>query len=561
MSKKNFKSNRLDKPITRRDFINGVLATGALIAINPLSGISSGFPRMAGFIDMHKGATAHGADKTYDFSQCHKIWRGELTNLPEPEDHLYQCIVIGGGMSGLVTAWKLNRMGIRDILVLEKDERMGGLCCSEKINGITAARASAYPSFPFDDNMTELYADLNFITVDRKTNKITVNPSYVLMPPYDQVYMEGKWILDPFSTEGIHHLPVSQKVKDDLQALEYDLEELYEWTDSKGNSAFDCPVDNSSKSRKMRGLDNMTLGEYALSKGWSLDMVKLFDPLLKSAYGLGHDRISAWAALDILADELLPADPDEFSIGFAGGNAFFAEALAGKLPEKQLRTNTIVTQIKQNNNFVHVGVLANGTAKGYKAQTAVFAAPQFMAPYLISDLPDNRRKAAFEFEYASYVVANVEVSKTPEGLAYSNQLEGDFVMSDFIVADWTEHNDPLKAPASQNNILTAYCPLTADDRHSLLNPSVEEWQTKILGEFDKTIPGLSGSVTGFHLYRWGHAFSVPKKGWVFSEARKLTRKPLERIFFAHADVEGIPTIDHAMASGFRAAEEVKDYLL
>ena len=60
-------------------------------------------------------------------------------------------------------------------------------------------------------------------------------------------------------------------------------------------------------------------------------MVRLFDPLLRSAYGVGHDRISAWAALDILSDELLPADEGESALGFPGGNAFFAEALARKL--------------------------------------------------------------------------------------------------------------------------------------------------------------------------------------------------------------------------------------
>jgi protoporphyrinogen oxidase len=516
---------------------------------------------MAGNTHLTGDGSGISIDKTYDFSQCHKIWRGELGGLLEPENHLYQCIVIGGGMSGLVAAWKLNRLGVKDILVLEKDERMGGLCCSDTINGVTAARASAYPSYPFDENMAELYEDLKLITVDKKTKKITVNPEHVLRPPYDQVFMEGKWIADPFENDGIDQLPVSQKVKNDLSALEAELEKLYDWRDAKGNATFDCPVDYSSKDKKMRALDDMTLGEYAVSKGWSLEMVKIFDPLLKSAYGLGHDRISAWAALDILADELLAADPGELSIGFPGGNAFFAETLTAKLLQSQLKTNTIVTQIKQNNNEVLVGVIENGQAKGYKANTAIFAAPQFMTPYLIADLPKERMLAAQEFEYASYVVANLEVTRTPKGLAYSNQLVGDFIMSDFIVADWTTHADPLKAPANRNNVLTAYCPMTADDRSQMLSPSIEEWQAKILKDFDKTVPGVRETVTGFHLYRWGHAFSVPKKGWVFSKERRLSRQPLERIFFAHADVEGIPTIDHAMASGFRAAEEVKDYLL
>ena len=545
---------------TRRDFINGVLAGGAVFAFDPLNGLASaarGEAPQAGPAGIGTGAPI---DKTYDFSQCHRIWNGELNALPEPEEHRYECIVVGGGMSGLVTAWKLNRLGVRDLLVLEKDERMGGLCCADTVDGVTGARASAYPSYPFNADMIELYEDLKFVRVDGTTKKVTVNPDHVLRPPYDQILMGGTWVVDPFERAGILRLPISQKAKDDLAALEKELLHLRKWHDAEGNAAFDCPVDDSSESRKIRALDDMTLGEYAVSKGWSVEMVKVFDPLLKSAYGLGHDRISAWAALDILTDELLPSDPGEPSIGFPGGNAFFADALVARLDQGRLRTKTMVTRIRRTRKEVRVGVIEDGRPKGYKARTVVFAAPQFMAPYLIDDLPGKRRKAARRFEDAAYVVANVEVSRTPAGLAYSNQLAGDFVMSDFIVADWTRHMDPLEAPAGRKNLLTAYCPMTAGDRTGMLEPSLDEWQSRIVGELERALPGVRGTVTGFHLYRWGHAFSVPGKGWVFSEERKLARKPLGRIFFAHADVEGIPTIDHAMASGFRAAGEVAGFL-
>jgi len=552
-------SKGITKEISRRDFINGVLVTGAALTLNPLKGVASMVNDFSENSLLSDNINSFTIDKTYDFSQCHKIWRGELSGLPEPDEHLYQCIIVGGGMSGLVAAWKLKKLGMNDILILEKDERMGGLCCSDTINGITGARASAYPSFPFDDNMTELYEELRFISIDKKTETITVNPQNVLSPPYDQVYIEGKWISDPFEKEGIDKLPLSQKTKNDLVALKEELEKLYEWTDARGNGAFDCPVNQSAK--KMRYLDDMTLGEYALSKGWGIEMIKIFDPLLKSAYGLGHDRISAWAALDILADELLPGDDDEQSIGFSGGNAFFAETLTAKLSPGILKTKTIVTQISQNAEEVCVGVIENGNAKGYRSQTVIFAAPQFMVPYLISGLPKERLEAAMEFEYCCYVVANVEVSKTPAGLSYSNQMVGDFMISDFIVADWTKHTDPLKAPLDRKNLLTVYCPFTADERSKLLSSPIDVWEKKILSDLDKVIPGVSDTVSGFHLYRWGHAFSVPKKGWVFSTARKLSIKPWERIFFAHADVEGIPTIDHAMTSGFRAANEVINYLL
>lgn len=542
--------------ISRRDFINGVLVAGASLSIAPYTSVfaaqessSAGAPQ--------NPAGRQGIDKTDDFSQCHKIWKGEFVGNSPTAGSLYDCIVVGGGMSGLVAAWQLKKLGIEDILILEKDAQAGGLCCSDTIDGVRASRASAYPSFPFNEDMIKLYSDLGFVRTDGEQKKVKVNNKYILKPPYDQLFMKGRWIEEPFASDGIQKLPVTQAVRDDLKKFIEVLADLYEWEDAEKRTLFDCPIDDSSPAQKIRNLDGMTLGAYVTSQGWSLEMIKLFDPLLKSAYGLGHERISTWAALDILKDELLPSDSGKESIGFPGGNAYFAEQLAKQIGADRIKTNTLVTQITEKNNEVQVGIVGNGIAQTLRARSVIFATSQFLAPYLLPALPADRRKAAQSYEYASYVVANIGVTRTPANLAYSNQLVGDFLMSDFIVADWTTHPHPTTAPLGRRNVLTAYCPMTANDREQLLSPSLQDWQNKILSEFELCLPGLSKTVTAFHLYRWGHSFAVPAKGKLFSAERLLTKKPFGRIFFAGADAEGVPTIDHAMASGFRSAREVE----
>lgn len=95
---------------------------------------------------------------------------------------------------------------------------------------------------------------------------------------------------------------------------------------------------------------------------------------------------------------------------------------------------------------------------------------------------------------------------------------------------------------------------------ALLVSPLDAWQGKILAEFERCLPDVSRTVTGFYLYRWGHPFAAPTRGAVFAAGRQLARLPLGRISFAHADMEGIPTIEHAMASGFRAARKVAELL-
>jgi hypothetical protein len=102
-------------------------------------------------------------------------------------------------------------------------------------------------------------------------------------------------------------------------------------------------------------------------------------------------------------------------------------------------------------------------------------------------------------------------------------------------------------------VLTACCPLTATERTGLLTTSLDDQEARILAVFGRCLPGLSKTVTGFYLCRWRHTFAAPTKSAVFAPVRQLVKQPLGRICFAHADVEGIPTIDPATTSGFRAA--------
>ncbi len=562
MNKKYTETRNSKNEINRRDFISGMLVTGAALALSPVASCSKSSQKENEDNESEDTDTPNplenigpdGIERTESYKYGHHLWRNEFHAFPAPTDHLYDCIIVGGGISGLAAAWKLQKIGITDFLIVERCEKTGGLCSGDTINGITAARASAYPSLPWNEEMVELYAELGFINLN-SNGSFKVNPNCVLKPPYDQIFMDGEWLVEGFDPER-----VDEDIREDLKEFIEELDDLYQWKDEQEHTVFDCPPDDATEDPKMRGLDNITLGEYVQSKGWSLDMIKIFDPLLRSAYGLGHDRISAWAALDILMDELLPADPGDESLGFPGGNGYFAEKITEKIDAKRILTKTFVTRITEKNGEITLSTISNEAPQTYKARTVIFAVSQFMAPYMLPELSEDRIKAAKSFEYASYIVANVGVSKTPANLAYSNQLVGDFILSDFIVADWTTHDDPLKAPLDRPNILSAYVPMYAIDRKQMLEPTIVDWENRILREFDICLPGMLKTVTDFYLYRWGHAFAVPSKGRVFAPERVLAKTPFGRVLFACADVEGIPTIDHAMTAGFRAAWEVEGML-
>ncbi len=535
--------------ISRREFVNGILVSAASLALMPRRGESASH-----------GHLLAPLDKTDSFTICHEIWRGKNFIPTESAGILYDCIIVGGGMSGLVAAWKLQRLGVAKILVVDQNEMMGGLCRADEIGGVTFARASAYASFPSSGELTELYRDIGLIKSNDKSANIEIDRKYLLQPPHDQIHMQGQWAREPFNSRGFDHLPVTKKIRDEMKAFAVALDELRDWKDKDGRSAFDCPPDDATRSPKIRSLDAITLGDFAVSRGWSRKMTSLFDPLLRSAYGLGHDRVSAWAALDFLGDEILPEEPGKGSLSFPGGNAFLAEGLARRIGGETLLNKAFVTQVSQQGREVRVGILRDGKSSTVKARAVIFAAPPFMAPYLLPGFPEKRRKAVKSLEYAPYLVANVAVSKTPAKLSYSNLLLDSVSISDFIVADWAGLASPLAAPLDRPNVLSCYCPMPAKNRMQLMSLSFDNWTANILADLERCLPGVGRTVTGVYLYRWGHAFAVPLKGGLFSDSRRLMKQPFGRIFFAGADIEGIPTVEHAIAGGFRAAEEVSGLL-
>ena len=72
---------------------------------------------------------------------------------------------------------------------------------------------------------------------------------------------------------------------------------------SDGKEAFAKPTDASTTDAAVRELDNLTLLEYIVKRGWDPQVSEFFDSFVRSSMGSTHDRISAWAAISFLLGE------------------------------------------------------------------------------------------------------------------------------------------------------------------------------------------------------------------------------------------------------------------
>jgi spermidine dehydrogenase len=122
----------MDRPIGRRDFLNGVLLNGvALSAGAALAGVVAARftsdaaaaphgpypPRLTGLRGSHPGS----------FEQAHGLRDGDLPLHPPDAAETYDLVIVGGGISGLAAAWfyRERRPSAR-ILILDNHDDFGG---------------------------------------------------------------------------------------------------------------------------------------------------------------------------------------------------------------------------------------------------------------------------------------------------------------------------------------------------------------------------------------------------------------------------------------------------
>ena len=255
--------------------------------------------------------------------------------------------------------------------------------------------------------------------------------------------------------------------------------------------------------------------------------------------------------LNFLGSEFYPVQSQP------GGNAYLAEMLAAKVGSAKIKLNAFVLRVLEEAGEVHVSYLEDGTPVTLRAKTAIYAAPRHMVHYLVPGLAAANRNDYTEFKYSAYLLANVHVSKTPANLAYDNWVHDDCFFTDFIVADWAGLADPAHAPLDRPNVLTVYCPLIGlNDRADLLTQPFEYYEQKILTDLERVLPGVTATITGVDLFRWGHPIILAEPGFIFGTAREGAQAPLGAISFAAADVDGLPAFENAVAAGYRAADEV-----
>jgi phytoene dehydrogenase-like protein len=481
---------------------------------------------------------------------------------------VFDAIVVGGGISGLATAWWLRD---RNITLLERASEIGGVSRSETWNGIEYALGAAYIIDPDPESEDErekrgfeLLRDLDLraagedLSTDRsKERRLSGDGNHCIFTRR-RVLRETD-VYSARNTAFFEHVLDS----DDYPGIPAENEALVKNLDL---ITFERFLASPALQRKIYGRSVGPLSPFAR------EAVEYY---FWGAFGTSASETSAYHGLNFFAAEYGDI------LVYPGGNARIAKRLGERIEQQKpgrIRTGVCVLRIEPGTDGRTWAVLAHerGRVLRYEARSVVFSSPLFLAPRIIPGLPDTQKGAIASLSYRSYVVANVLLARPIDRLFAAAGLRNGYeltpvhgreirrggaealsrqnVFSDAVVADF-----PVGRHAAKS-VLTVYRPYPYDGgKAEVLSRTYAEQEDEVrravMEQFGAH--GLrAADVEDIRLSRWGHAMIVAKPGQLAEGIMRRASAPGDGLFFAHTDTQGAPAYENALAAAMDAADAV-----
>lgn len=489
----------------------------------------------------------------------HRLRKAER---PTPAADAWQrtgVVIVGGGMAGLAAAWQFLKRGFRDFVLLEIEPIPGGTSASGRSSLTGFPWAAHYVPVPMKENQTlvALLDEMGVLEGRDAEGEPIVAEQYLCRDPQERVFYRGRWYEGLYLSAG-----ASDEDRAQLSAFQAEIDRWAAWRDGQGRRAFALPISTGSDDAEVTALDRLSMAEWLDRHGWNSPRLRwLVNYSCRDDYGTNLAETSAWAGVFYFASRLpTPGAKSEPLITWPEGNGRIVDHLS-RQTQDHIRLGTAVcdiipTQTDSGTQLEVVAMDSRGSVSGYRAEQVVFAAPQFIAPFLIRDYRERAPAHFAEFEYAPWMVANLALRDRPKGrgfpLAWDNVLYDSPSLGYVVATHQTTDYGPT--------VLTYYYPFTEgrprDLRQELLSMDWEDCAELVLADLGRAHPDMRTLVERLDVMRWGHAMIRPRTGFVWSEARQAARRPYRGIHFANTDLSGLALLEEALDHGVRAAEEI-----
>ena len=471
-------------------------------------------------------------------------------------------LIVGGGVAGLSAAWRLLRAGFEDFVLLELEPAAGGTARSGTSPIVPYPWGAHYLPAPMKENaeLIALLDEMGILEGRTADGEPIVAEQFLCRDPEERVFYRGRWY------EGLYlHAGASGDDQKQLEQFNAEISRWVGWRDAHGRRAFAIPVANSSDDAEAIALDEITMAEWLNVRGFTSARLRwLVDYACRDDYGLTVDQTSAWAGLFYFASRVpRPGAEPQPLITWPEGNGRLVSHLHDKVRAK-VRLGLAVTQLvpieADPQNAVDVfgiDTTRQNAAVGFHAQRVIFAAPQFLTRYLIRDYRERAPHHVAEFQYGTWMVANLSLKDRPVSrgfpLAWDNVLYESPSLG-YVAA--THQRGLDRGPT----VFTYYYPMCDADpsaaRSKLLEMDWRNCADVTLTDLSRAHPEIRSLTERLDVMRWGHAMIRPRPGFIWGGARAAAARSYRGIHFANTDLSGVALFEEAFHHGIRAANEI-----
>ena len=469
-------------------------------------------------------------------------------------------VIVGGGVAGLTAAWRISKQKFFDFVLLELEGAPGGTSRSGSNRSISFPWGAHYIPTPMKENfqLISLLRHMGVVEGENENGEPIIGEQFLCRDPEERVFYKGRWY------EGLYlHAGESEEDKQQYQKFNAEVNKWISWRDASGRRAFTIPISACSDDAEVTALDRISIGEWMNQRGFTSPRLRWWvEYACRDDYGMTLDQTSAWAGLFYFCSRVAtPGVESQSLITWPEGNGHLVQYLFEQVKEKVQLDRAAVEVIPLEDGVDVVTLDREGrNPRGFHAKRVIFAAPQFMARYVIRPYRNNPPPHISEFQFGAWMVANLTLKDRPKpGSARDFPLAWDNVLYEspslgYVVA--THQRGIDRGPT----VLTYYYPLVNQDprvaRARLLETDWRGWAEITLSDLSRAHPDIRGLVERLDVMRWGHAMIRPRTGFMWGEARRKGRQVIRGIHFAHSELSGVALFEEAFEMGLRAADEV-----
>jgi hypothetical protein len=260
-------------------------------------------------------------------------------------------------------------------------------------------------------------------------------------------------------------------------------------------------------------------------------------------YGALAKDTSAWAGVHYFCSR---ETEEKGPLTWPEGNGWITRRLLERVGEN-VRISQMVHRIAETKRGA--SVFAGDTE--FQSEFVIFAAPTFLAPYLVEGFP-----RLHDFTYSPWLTANLTLERRPD--SRGAEPTWDTVFLDSPTLGYVDATHQSLRTHIERTVWTFYWALTdgtpGQNRQLLLDKDWNYWKEAILHDLERVHSDIRQCVSRIDVMRMGHAMIRPAVGSVFSaERRRLTRRDT-RLLFANSDLSSISIFEEAQYHGVLAAE-------